>query len=174
MVLPRDVEAGRDYRQVMNWPYLHILINHFPIILTVVGTAALILALIVRQRIVWLYAVATLTLAGLSIYPVFFTGDQASDAVQKTWYIVRSMVEEHDAAANFALVSTLILGAVSAYTWWRMVRREPTGLPPVWLRILLTVLAFWGMSVLARTAYLGGKIVHDSPKLTAPPNGSTG
>jgi hypothetical protein len=153
----------------VNWPYLHILINHFPIILTVVGSTALVLAFIVRRRVVWLYAVATLTLAGVSIYPVFFTGDQASHAVRTTWYVVRSMVEEHDQAAGYALVSVLLMGAASAYAWWRMLRREVTGLPPVWLRIVLTVLAAFGLSIVARTAYLGGKIVHESPKLQNPP-----
>ena len=52
----------------MNWPYVHTLINHFPIILSVVGTGVVLLALIVRRRGLWLYALATLTLAGLSVY----------------------------------------------------------------------------------------------------------
>lgn len=155
----------------MNWPYVHTLVNHFPIILSVVGTGVLLLALIVRRRGLWLYALATLTLAGLSIYPAFFTGDQAANALRNTWYIVRSMVEEHDQAAGFALWSVLIAGAASAYTWWRMLRREVAGLPPVWLRVVVTVIAVWSLSVVARTAYLGGQIVHDSPKLRTPPPG---
>jgi hypothetical protein len=155
----------------VNWPYVHTLINHFPIILSTVGTAVLILALIVRRRGIWLYAVATLSLAGLSAWPAFFTGDQASHALRGTWYIVQSMVREHDQAAGFALWSLLIVGAVSAYTWWRMLKREPTLLPPVWLRVVVTVLALWSLSVVTRTAYLGGQIVHDSPKLATPPAG---
>lgn len=155
----------------VKWPYIHTLVNHFPIILMVVGTAVLILALIVRRRGVWLYAVATLTLAGLSVWPAFFTGDQAADAVRNTWYIVQSMVREHDQAAGFALWSVLITGAVNAYIWWRMLRREPTMLPPVWLRVVVTVITVWALSVVVRTAYLGGQIVHDSPKLATPPTG---
>jgi len=156
----------------MNWPYVHTLINHFPIILMVVGTAVLLLALVVRRRGLWLYALATLTLAGLSIYPAFFTGDEAADAVRTTWYIMRPMVEEHDAAAGYALVSVLLAGAVSAYAWWRMLRREITALPPVWLRTVVAVIAVWALSVVVRTAYLGGQIVHESPKLQSPPAGA--
>ena len=156
----------------VNWPYVHTLINHFPIILMVVGTGVLLVALIVRRRGLWLYALATLTLAGVSVYPAYFTGDQAADAVRNTWYIVRSMVEEHDAAAGFALASVLLAGAASGYTWWRMLRREVTTLPPVWLRTVVAVIAVWALSVVARTAYLGGRIVHDSPKLPIPPAGT--
>lgn len=94
----------------MNWPYIHTLINHFPIVLTVVGTAVLLLALIVRRRAVFVYALATLTLAGLAIYPTYFTGDQAADALRHTWYVVQSMVDEHDQAAGFALFSILLMG----------------------------------------------------------------
>lgn len=157
----------------VNWPYVHTLINHFPIILTVVGFSVLVIALIVRRRGLWLYALATLTLAGLSIYPAYFTGDRAADAVRDTWYVVRSMVEEHDAAAGFALGSILIMGAASAYAWWRMLRREVTSLPPVWLRVVVAIVAAWALSVVARTAYLGGQIVHDSPKLKSPPTAVT-
>jgi hypothetical protein len=153
----------------MDWPHVHIMINHFPIILMVVGSAVLALALVVRRRGLWLYALATLTLAGLSIYPVFFTGDQAAHAVRDTWYVVREMVEEHDASAGWALPIVLVMGAASAYAWWRMLRRDLAGLPPVWLRAVVAVLAAFALSVVVRTAYLGGKIVHDSPKLERPP-----
>lgn len=158
----------------MDWPYLHILINHFPIILTVVGSAALLLALITKRRDVWLYALVTLTLAGLSVYPAFFTGGQAAHAVRKTWYIVHAMVEEHDDAAGYALTFLLALGAASAYAWWRMLRREVDGIPPVWLRVVLAILTAVTLSVVVRTAYLGGRIVHDSPKLVNPPSGPVG
>jgi uncharacterized membrane protein len=161
-----------DVSHTVNWPYVHLLINHFPIILTVVGTATLALAIVTNRRGVWLYALASLTLAGLAIYPVYFTGDQASDALRKTWYIVRSMVREHDESAGWALGAVLPMGAAAAYAWWRMLRREVTGLPPRWLRIVVAVLAVLGLAIVIRTAYLGGKIVHESPKLETPPAGA--
>jgi hypothetical protein len=84
---------------------------------------------------------------------------------------VQSSVREHDDAAGFALWSMLIIGALSAYTWWRMLRREREGLPPVWLRVVVAVVALWSCSVVVRTAYLGGLIVHESPRLASPPPG---
>lgn len=155
----------------MDWPYIHTLINHFPIILTVVGCGALLLALLSRKRGHWLYALATLTLAGLSIYPADFTGDQASHALRSTWYVVRAMVNEHDASATWALLTVIPMGAVAAYAWWRMLKRELTGLPPVWLRTLVAVLAALALAVVVRTAYLGGLIIHESPRLKSPPPG---
>jgi uncharacterized membrane protein len=156
---------------MFSWPYIHTVINHFPIVLTVVGSVVLAAALILKRRGLWLYAVATLTMAGVMVYPAFFSGDKAAHELRDTWYIVRSAVKEHDQAAGFALASILLMGAVSAYAWWRTLRREVTGLPPVWLRVVVALLAAWGLSVITRTAYLGGQIVHESPRLEFPPPG---
>lgn len=155
----------------MNWPYVHTLVNHFPIILMVVGSAVLILAMITRRRGVWLYALATLTLAGLAIWPADFTGDEAADVMRKAWYVDPAAIREHDAGATYALIFTLLVGAIAAYTWWRMLRRQPNALPPVWLRVVVLIVALFDLSVVVRVAYLGGKIVHDSPKLLTPPPG---
>lgn len=153
----------------LSWPYLHTIINHFPIILSVVGSAVLVLAWFMKRRGLWLYALATLTLAGLAAYPAFFSGDQASHALRSTWYIVRDMVHEHDEAAGYALTTLLVTGAASAYLWWRMLRRDIADLPPVWMRAVVTLLALFTLTVVVRTAYLGGLIVHESPKLADPP-----
>src|SRR4051812_37698262 len=129
----------------MDWPYIHTIVNHFPIILSVVGCAVLVLALIVRRRAIWLYALATLTLAGLAAYPAFFSGDQAAQALRGVWYIIPAAVKEHDAAADFALASLLIMGVANAFAWWRMLRRDVGGLPPVWLRVVVTLLSLWSL-----------------------------
>ncbi len=157
----------------MNWPYLHTLINHFPIILTVVGSAVLALALILNRRGLWLYALATLTLAGASAFPAFYSGGAAARALRGTWYIVNSMVRAHDQAAGYALKALLVMGVVCAYAWWRVLRRERSGIPPVWLRVVIAFVAALGLSVVVRTAYLGGLIIHESPLLDKPPAAAT-
>lgn len=149
----------------MNWPYLHTLINHFPIVLSSVGTAAVVLALITGRRGVWLFALATLTLAGVAIYPAYLTGDNAWHTLRGVWYIERADVQEHDAAASFALLAMFAIGALSGYAWWRMLKREVLALPPRWLRVSVVLLAIFSFTVIARTSYLGGEIIHGSPKL---------
>ena len=107
-------------------------------------------------------------MAGVGAYPAFFSGDQASQVMRHAWYVVPAMIREHDQAAGFALTSLLMMGAASAYLWWRMLRRDTVALPPVWMRVVVVIVALWSLSVVVRTAYLGGQIVHDSPKLQGP------
>ena len=148
----------------ITWPYAHILINHFPVVLSFVALGVAILALVLRRRGLWLNAMAALTLAGVSVYPVFLTGNQADHALDDPWYIKHGTIEAHDAAADWALWVILIVGAFAAYSWWRSLKR-PADVIPGWMRAGLLIGAIFAASTVARTAYLGGKIIHESPVL---------
>ncbi|HKG94255.1 MAG TPA: hypothetical protein VKA84_20250 [Gemmatimonadaceae bacterium] len=153
---------------------LHLRINHFPIILSIVGAAAAVLAMITRRRAVWLYATATLALAGLTVYPALWTGHRAEDAVEDTWYITRRAIHEHEERGELAMYVMLATGALAAYAWWRAIRvptRDET--TPAWLRaaVLLGGLASAGTLVLA--SYEGGLIVHHAEGLMVAPAGTT-
>lgn len=157
----------------MDWPYLHTLINHFPIVLSVIGAAVLLFAVITKRRDAWLYALVTLTFAGLSVYPAFLSGDEAHEVMEHRWYVVHSMMHDHEEAAELALWVMLATGVLSAYTWWRMVRRDqPPALVSRWLQILVVIGALGSVGTLAYSAYLGGRIVHESPRLATPPAGA--
>jgi uncharacterized membrane protein len=151
----------------LTWPYIHLLINHFPIVLVTMGLVAALGALLLRRRGLWLYAMGTLTVAGLSIYPVHFTGDQADHALHDPWYIARGAIDAHDNAAGTALIIILITGVVAAYGWWRALRRRDEAIP-AWIRALVVAGALAGFASVAYTSYLGGKIIHDAPVLTLP------
>jgi uncharacterized membrane protein len=149
---------------MMSWPYLHILINHFPVVLSVSALAVAILALILRRRGLWLTAMAALTVAGLSIYPVYFTGKQADHALNDPWYIVKGAIDPHDSAATYTLWVVLIVGVFAAYSWWRSLKRAEEPMPG-WMKAGVLVGSLLAVSTVARTAYLGGKIIHESPVL---------
>jgi uncharacterized membrane protein len=156
---------------IMSWPYLHLLINHFPVVLSVAALAVVIMALLLNRRGLWLTAMGALTAAGVFIYPVHFTGDEADHALNDPWYIHPWTIEAHDQAAGWALWVILIAGAFAAYSWWRSLKK-PAEVIPVWMRAGLLVGALGAVSTVARTAYLGGKITHEAPVLQlkqAPP-----
>jgi len=114
----------------MNWPYFHMIINHFPIILGVMGAAAAVLGLLVPRRGVWLYALVSLTLAALSAYPAVFTGERAEHVLEEAWYVQAGALEEHEESGKLALWVKLATGIVSAWAWRRTVKGEQlSGLP---------------------------------------------
>jgi len=156
----------------MSWPYAHLLINHFPVVLSVSGLAVAILALILGHRGVWLTAMAALTGAGLFIFPVYFSGNQADRVLADPWYIKPGTIDAHNSAANWALYVILLVGVFAVYCLWRSLRR-PTEPLPAWIKTGVVVGGLLAASTVARTAYLGGKIIHESPvlELKQPPPG---
>jgi hypothetical protein len=153
-------------------PHIHLMINHFPIILAVMGLVAVVIALITGRRSAWLYAVVTLTMAGLSVVPVHLTGDAAADVMKHKWYVVREAIEKHDDSSGITMWVMLVTGALSAYAWWRLVRRGGQESTPGWLRAVILVGALASAGTGAYTAYLGGEIVYGSPRLLTAPGGS--
>lgn len=154
----------------LTWPHMHLLINHFPIILSVMGAAAVIFALIMRYHGVWQYGVASLFLMGLSAYPTFFTGGKADDALHDPWYIVRGSIDKHQEAAEVAMWVMIATGIVALYAWWRSLPRnnDRRALPDTWLRVLVLVGALASLGTVTWAALLGGNIVYGSAIITGP------
>lgn len=152
---------------MFSWPYSHLLINHFPVVLSVIALATAILGTLVRRRAVWQAAMAALTVAGLFIFPVHFTGDKADEALNDPWYIKPGVIDAHDNAAGIAMWIILIVGAFAAYCWWRSLKR-PEEILPAWVRTGVLVGALAAVISVTYTAYLGGKIIHEAPILRVP------
>ena len=156
----------------MDGAYVHIAINHFPIILALLGAAAAVASFIWRRRAVWLYAVATLTLAGLSVYPVKLSGDMAEESMEKMPYVTREAIHEHEEAAELAMWILIGTGVLSAYAWWRALQsapRDETFATPTWLRALVTIGALASAGATSYAAKLSDPIMHYSPELPHPP-----
>jgi uncharacterized membrane protein len=152
---------------MFSWPYSHLLINHFPVVLSVVALGTSVLAVLLRRRAIWQAAMGALVIAGLFAYPVHFTGDKADRALGDPWYIKPGAIEAHDKAAGFAMWVILLVGAFAAYCWWRSLKR-PQELIPAWVRLGVFVGAVAAVGTVTYTAYLGGKIVHDMPVIQLP------
>jgi uncharacterized membrane protein len=157
---------------MFSWPYAHLLINHFPVVLSVSALGAAILAVLVNRRGLWLTAMGALTVAGLFVYPVHFTGLEADEALNNPWYVHPGAIESHEDAGTIAMYVILAVGAFAGYSWWRSLKRPAEALP-LWMRAGVLAGALAAVSLVTYTAYLGGKIIHESPvlQLTHPPAG---
>lgn len=152
----------------MSWPVIHSTLNHFPIVLVIVGAIALLVALIRPMRGAWLYALGSFVLAGISVYPAWLTGESAARFVRDAWYIAPGAVHRHAETADITLWILLALGLVSLIGWLSIVRASNAISPAGWLRTLVALLAIASIGAVAVTGYFGGKIVVESPILMNP------
>ncbi len=152
----------------MSWPYLHTLINHFPIVLTVIGALAVLLAAMYERRAVWMYALSTLALAGLTIYPAWLTGQKAAAAVRSAWYIERPTVLTHSSVADVTVWIVGVTGLLALISLITLVRTREATSPGKGFRVLVGLGALVSLCAVGYTGYLGGKIVVASTILASP------
>ncbi|HEV8411415.1 MAG TPA: hypothetical protein VGQ30_12960, partial [Gemmatimonadaceae bacterium] len=79
---------------------MHLILNHFPVILSVMALFSSLLAIATKSRSAWLYTAATLTVAALFSYPSVLTGHGAHEVLEDLWYIKRGSWDDHQDAAG--------------------------------------------------------------------------
>jgi uncharacterized membrane protein len=149
---------------------MHLILNHFPVILTVMAVFASLLAIATKSRAAWLYAAASLTIAGLFSYPTFLTGHGAHEVLEDFWYVKAGSWDAHKDAATWANVVVLLGGAFAAYAWWKLTRSRDAVLA-TWAQAVLVFACLMGATTMGRTAWLGGKVLRDQAALKTPPPG---
>ena len=123
-----------------------------------------------KSRAAWLYAAASLTIAGLFSYPTVLTGHGAHEVLEDLWYVKADSWDEHEDAAGWANIVTLIGGVFAAYAWWKLTRRK-TRCSRAGCSSVLVLACVMGATTMGRTAWLGGKVIREQAALKTPPAG---
>lgn len=153
---------------VPNWPHIHIMINHFPVILAVMGALVALLGVVRSRRGIWMYACASLTLAAVTVIPTYFTGEPAEHFLNRPWYIARASIHTHEDAALIASILVGLAGLVSLVAWRRLVRYPRELSLPAGLRGAVVITAILAAVAIGYASLLGGYIIHDAPGLGGP------
>ncbi len=141
----------------MNYPYIHLILNHIPIVTNLVGILLLFCA-IVRKNDEWKKAaVGIFILSALVSIPTYLTGEPSEDAIEHLPGVSKDDIHEHEESAEWALVGVLALGALSLFGSFLFWKR---GSYPAWFIPAVLVLGLFVGAMMARTANLGGKIRH--------------
>lgn len=149
---------------------MHLILNHFPVILAVMALFSSLLAVATKSRAAWLYAAASLTIAGLFSYPTVLTGHGAHEVLENFWYVKAGSWDEHRKAAGWANIFLLGGGAFAAYAWWKLTRSKEAMLAK-WMEAVLVLACLMGATTVGRAAWLGGKVIRDQEALKTPPPG---
>lgn len=143
----------------MNFVHLHLLLNHFPILGTVIGVSLLLLSLPGKNEGLRRASLMILPAMALLAIVTFFSGTGAQGAIQKLPGVSDALITRHQGAAMLALLFMEITGAFSLIALWNS-RDKPR--PARWDWSLTAVLAFALLTValMARVGTTGGDIRH--------------
>ena len=144
----------------MNFPHLHLLLNHIPVLGTGFAFLILLAGLWRRSDDLRRAALALFVLIALLAIPTYLTGEPSGEALLRQNLGVSSwQIERHDSAAEIALTAMECLGALSLLCLlldWRKIAGERP------LRLLTMAVAVVVIGLMAWTANLGGQIRHSS------------
>jgi len=134
-----------------------MLLNHFPIIGTLIGSGLLLWGIIRKQDNIKSIAAAVLALMAIIAIPVYLTGEPAEESVEKLAGVSESMIGLHEDAASIAIWLIGITGIASLAAMFFAWQKKKTANAVFMISFVLSALCFGAM---ARTGYYGGQIRH--------------
>jgi uncharacterized membrane protein len=141
----------------MNAPHLHLVLNHFPIVIPFIGLVVLTAGYFSASSTIRKTAYGIFLLGAISAIPGFFTGEGAEEVVEKLPGVAKTAIEEHEDAAKLFVAFAYALGAlalggfVAEWKWKRMV---------VPAALVVTLAAIGTLIIAQQAGTTGGKIRH--------------
>lgn len=141
----------------MDATHVHLTITHLPVFGIFLGFLALLYGLIRKESQVKLVALSIIIIATVGALIAFNTGESAEETVEHIAGVTHEAIEEHEEAAERAMIFFYGLGLLSVIALFLESRKKTYANRLSLLVLCLAALVFY---FVAQTAGLGGKIRH--------------
>ena len=135
----------------------HMLVNHFPIILIIVGSLFLTVGLIFKKDAIKSTALLIVVLAGLTALPANATGEGAEEQVEEIQGVSHDAIEIHEHAAKNGLITIIGAGFIALVSVFVFAKNKKTGNTFVIITLVAALVSSGFMSYVGLT---GGEIRH--------------
>jgi len=154
----------------MNWAYLHLAINHFPIVGIIIGTLILISGLAFKNEGVKISGLGTVLFSAILAIVAYLTGDPAEKVVEGLPGIAESLINKHEDLATISMYLVIPAGLMAALTLYSIWKKERSVNLLLSLTLTLSIISSVALLYTGRT---GGLIRHsefrnDTPTLELP------
>jgi len=142
----------------MSWAYLHLLVNHFPIVGFVIGTLLLFSGLLFQNQGVKISGLGTILFAGFMAVLAYLTGSPAEEAVTGISDFAKSHISWHENVASvvmYVIIPAVLLAAVTLYSIWKKEKSVR------FLIIFTLVLSLVGSIAMMYVGHTGGQFRHN-------------
>lgn len=140
----------------LNLAHLHLLLNHIPVIGTIIATCLYLLSLfrqngdMRRSSLIIFVGVAFLTI------PTFVSGFGAQSNIAKLPDVSRALIERHEGSAMLSFWFMEITGALAMVGLWQSQRSGPAR----WNVLAVLLFSVVTVGLMARSGNTGGDIRH--------------
>src|SRR5580692_3750058 len=142
----------------MDLTHIHLLLNHFPTIGTIIGGGLFLLALIAKSDDLKRASLVILLGIALIAIPTYMSGNGAQDGIKSLPGVSKSLIEAHESSALVAIAFMEFTGAFAWLALWqfRRLRRVPS-----WNLTVILLLMVVSLGLMTRASNLGGEIRHE-------------
>lgn len=108
----------------MNDAHFHLLVNHLPIIIPIIGLLILIGGFITRSAIVKRTACLVFMLGAICTIPAAVSGEGAEEVVEDMELADHHIIHEHEEAAEIFILFSYALGALALVGLWANLKEK--------------------------------------------------
>lgn len=141
----------------MNLSHLHLLINHLPIIGSMLGGLVLAFAIWEKSNRTKVAAYGVLIISTIGAIIAYLTGEPAEELVENIPGVLKDTIEKHEDAAMVSLIILIVLGISSVIGIYLTYKNSKYIKRVANVTLFLSILSF---GFISRAGYLGGQIRH--------------
>ena len=141
----------------MNPTHIHLLLNHFPIIGTLIGSAILLYSIIKKQDTGKITGAFIIVIMAIIAIPVLLTGEPAEESVEHLSGISKALIHDHEEASEKAFWLMEITGVFSLLAIVLYKIKSAFAPKAFLVAFIFSSITFFAM---AWAGNLGGKIRH--------------
>ena len=141
----------------MNQAHWHLLVNHFPIILPIVGLLIMIGGLFFRSEILKRTAYLLFIGGAIFAFAAMQTGEGAEEVVEQMGAVQEQYVETHEETAKTFAILSYILGLIALIGIWTSLKRKALGNVIAFVTIAFSLVNLYFAQ---ETGTTGGEIRH--------------
>ena len=154
----------------MNDAHLHLVVNHFPIIGTILGLAILITGIILKNKTVINTAYSLFIVAAIFAAFSMGTGEGAEEMVEDMPSIGKEIIHEHEEMAEKLAIVLYALGVISLLGLFMNYKNNTKSNSVSYVAVIIAVIAVFFAQ---QTGTTGGEIRHTEIRANAVPTAGT-
>jgi uncharacterized membrane protein len=141
----------------MNWAYIHVIINHFPIVGVIIGTLILVAGMFLNNEGIKISGLGTIVFATIMSIIAYMTGDPAGETLSGFPEIAKSLISRHENIATIGMYLMVPAGLLAAVTLYSIYKKERY---VRFLLIITLVLLLINCAAMGYVGHTGGQIRH--------------
>lgn len=141
----------------MNTAHLHLMINHLPVIGSILGGFVLAYGLLTKSLLTKIAAYYVLIISAAGAVIAYLTGEEAEETVEKLQGVSKDLIDRHEDSSVIALIALIILGIFSLIGLFVTIKKLQVTRMISTITLVISLISF---GLIAWTANTGGKIRH--------------